>query len=602
MKPGLVELLELYEYKVDDLSAGIEPKGGMMGLTRLRQMLLQSNLSGPLSKRFRQIDARFKSHRPGYQTTVEESDPTLPDIGTIFIEDDIPEPLSPEREALEKLTEAWYWYRLERELGRVVKQFNHGKRDELRMVYTILQNLETYSSTPQFAQDYNLSRFSLSQAIPSVSDPRVHLEDPEIGKRLIIELIREAFGLAGKIQLPPEETVPYLRRFARRVLDSEGALKTSVKGPTVETLRRALEEAHRQNLSVAEIRGLEERLQATASEERRLALVMDEDRGRFSAAIERISTLLSRYLPAPKGEAQWPQLPGKILGSSSEYLQSEVPTDSKTLNMRLMPTRLRFWNQDIGISQTGKIFGISVAGLEFALEENQNLTIPVPGAELLVLRYKDYLHLRIEPREAASLSSLLAEGRVTAFLMWPAQDYAYLRILRAFSSRFKGEVNYSTFSPESAARYSEAPIDNLQDFARKGLEVVKNRIEKYPGWVEVLGEAAKALDLEAYGQDLHREVNEWLGFNPPSKDTLGGDVGSTTVGDSPSSVKEGSTVLSLRYQDDTVFVSSTGLVPRKLGDLLIWMVPEGALVLAREGLRVAHTLVSIQPRLQKSSD
>lgn len=596
MKAGLVELLELYEYKVDDLAAGIEPKGGTVGLTRLRQMLLQSDLSGPLGKRFRQIDARFKSHRPGYQTTVEETDPTLPDIGTIFIEDEGPEQPSPEREAIDKLTEAFYWYRLERDLGRVIKQFNHGKRDELRMVYAILQNLEAYSATPQFAQDYNLSRFALAQAIPSVSDPRVHLEDAEIGKRLLIELIREAFGLAAKIQLPPEETVPYLRRFARRVLDSEGALKTSVKGPTVETLRRALEEAHRQNLSVAEIRSLEERLQATASEERRMALVMEEDRGRFSAAIERITTLLSRYLPSPKGEAPWPQLPGKILGiSSGEFAQSEIPPDAKSLNLRLMPQRLRFWNQEVGISQTGKIFGISVAGQEFALEENQNLSIPIPGAELLVLRYKDYLHLRIEPREAASLSSLLAEGRVTSFLMWPAQDFVYLRILRAFSGRFKGEVNYSAFGPESAARYGEAPIDNLQDFARKGLEVVKNRIEKYPGWASVLGEAARALEAEAYGQDLYREISEWLGFSPPSRDTLGGDVGSTTVGDSPSSIKEGSTVLSLRYQDDTVYVSSTGLVPRKLNDLLIWMVPEGALVLAREGMRVAHTLVTIQP-------
>jgi hypothetical protein len=213
---------------------------------------------------------------------------------------------------------------------------------------------------------------------------------------------------------------------------------------------------------------------------------------------------------------------------------------------------------------------------------------------LLVLRYKDYLHLRIEPREAASLSSLLAEGRVMAFLMWPEQSYAYLRILRAFSSRFKGEVNYATFGAESAARYNEAPVDNLQDFARKGLEVVRGRIEKTPNWAQLLAETSQALKLEALGQNLYREISEWLGFNPPSKDTLGGNIGSTTVGDSPSSVKAGSTILSLRYQDDTVFVSSTGLVPRKLTDLMVWIIPEGALVLAREGMRVAHTLVNIQ--------
>lgn len=93
---------------------------------------------------------------------------------------------------------------------------------------------------------------------------------------------------------------------------------------------------------------------------------------------------------------------------------------------------------------------------------------------------------------------------------------------------------------------------------------------------------------------IHRELNEWLGYSPPSRDTLG-DLSSTTVGDSPSTIKAGNTVLSLRYQDGQVYVSSTGLIPRKLQDLLVWMVPEGGLVLAREGARVAYELVSIHP-------
>ncbi len=594
MKVGLVELLELYEYKVDDLAAGVEPKGGMVSLARLRQTLIQANLPGPLAKKFREVDARFKAHRPGYKTTVEEA-PT-PDLGAILLEEEGPA-TNPEQEVLEKLAEAVYWSRLERELQRTAKAFSQGKRDELRMAYAILQNLEAYSKTPQFTQDYNLSRFTLAHPIPGVADPRVQFEDLAIAKSLLMELFREAFALAPRLRLPPEETVPYLRRFARRILESEGSLRTGIRGPSLEALRRALEEAHRQNLSPGEIRALEERIQQVAAEERRLALVMEEDRARFSVAIERLASLLTRYLPSPRGEASWPQMPAKILGSQSpEYALPSVPSDAKALSLRLMPLRFHFYHQEVAISQAGQVFGLGVGGQERILEENTAFSLPLPDAELHVVRYKDYLHLWIEPRETATLASLLAEGRILSFLMWPENHFAYLRLLRAFSARFKGEVNYALFEAESAGKYAEAPIDNLQDFARKGLEVVRGRIEKTPNWTAYLAEVARGLGLEAYAQVLRLELSEWLGFSPPSRDTLGEGVASITVGEAPSTIKAGSTILSLRYQNNAVYVSSTGLIPRKLIDLMVWRIPEGGLVLAREGVRVAHSLVAIPPQ------
>jgi len=593
MEADLVELLELYEYKVDDLVAGTEPKGGMSGLTRLRQILIQSNLPGPLVKKFREIDGRFKAHRPGYKTIPEKG--VTPDLGMIAIEEEGSD-TSPEREALENLAGAVYWSRLQQELLRTAKPFDQNKRDELRMTYAILQNLEAYSKSPHFSQDYNLSRFSLVHPIPAVSDPRMHLENPYIAKNLLLQLFREAYSLSIRLKLPPEETVPYLRRFARRILESEGSLKTSIRGPDLETLRRALEEAHRQNLSVTEVRTLEERIQNTAAEERRMSLVMEEDRGRFLAAIERLAILLTRYLPSPRGEASWPQIPQTILGcQGADYGLQTVPLDARALNVRLIPQRFSFWGQEIGVSQVGRMFGLRVGGQERMIEDDAAFTLTLPDVELHVIRYQDYLHLRIEPREAATLSNLLSEGRILVFLMWPEQQFAYLRLLRALSARFKGEVNYEMFTPQSASKYSEAPIDNLQDFARKGLEVVRGRIVKNPVWTGYLAEVARVLELEGYAQILRLELSEWLGFSPPSRDTLGQDVGSTTVGDSPSTVKSGSVVLSLRYQEDTVYVSSTGLIPRKLQDLVIWTMPEGGLVLAREGVRVAHTLVNIQP-------
>lgn len=593
MKTGLVELLELYEYKVDDLISGVEPKGGMVSLTRLRQMLIQANLSGPLVKKFREIDARFKSNRPGYKTVIDENFPAPPGLETIVVEEETGGS-DPEREVLIKFAEMVYWSRLERDLNRSSKTLNQGKRDELRMVFALLQNLETYSKNPQFTQDYNLSRFVLTHAIPSASDPRAKIEDGFIGTQLFLDLFRQAFTLNSKLTLPPEETVPYFKRFARRILESEGAMKTNLKGPSSEALRRAVEEAYRQKLSAPEIRSLEERMAATAAEERRMALVASEDRARFNVAIERIMATLTRYLPTPKGEAQWPQVPHKIWGAQSpEFRLEELPSNAKALTVRLRPQRFNFAGHEVGVSQAGDLYGLSIAGQERTVEDQQSFHLTLPNAELYVHRLNDYIHLHIETREAATLSNLLAEGRLLAYLMWPGQSYGYLRLVRALSSRLKGDMGYSAFQAESASRYGEAPLDSLQDFARKGVEIIRNRIERNTQWEGLLEEAGRALGLEAYVPALKREIIIWLGFQVGTHDTLGANVGSTTVGDRPSSVRAGNTVLSLRYQEDTIYVSNSGSIPRKLQDVLVWIIAEGGVVLAREGVRVAHHLVNI---------
>ncbi|MDX2006319.1 MAG: hypothetical protein SFU83_13655 [Meiothermus sp.] len=598
MIAGMVELLELYEYKVADLSNGVEPKGGHASITRLRQTLMQSNLPGPLAKKFREIDARFKAQRPGQKTTSEEA-PL--EFEAIFLDEDSADS-SPERLALDKLTEMVYWAHLERDLSRSSKQFSQGKRDEMRLIYAVLQNLESYSATPQFAQDFNLSKFSLSHAIPALTDPRMQLDDGQVGTTLLLEFFRQAEALSAKLRLPPEETVPYLKRFARRVLDSEGALKTSSKGPSVDMLRRAVDEAKRQRLAPTEIKQLEDRLSATAAEDRRMALVLEDDRNRFGGAIERVADLLSKHLPAPKGQAQWPQIQPKILGGlSPKYAVTQVPDGQKGLTLRLRPQRFRFYGQEIGISQTGQVYGLSVAEQERTLEDGSPFFLLLPDAELWVFRYGEYIHLRVEPREAATLSNLQAEGRALAHLLWPEQDFAYLRLMRALSARFKGEVAYNLYSPDSAAKYAEAPIDSLQDFARKGLEVVKGRIQRAPQWVQYLHEVAKVMGLEDYAPALQRELSEWLGFHPPSRDTLAGDIGSTTVGDQPASIRAGNLILTLRYSDDSIYVSNTGSVPRRLQDLMVWNLPDGALVLAREGARVAHATVYIQSKARAGS-
>jgi hypothetical protein len=53
----------------------------------------------------------------------------------------------------------------------------------------------------------------------------------------------------------------------------------------------------------------------------------------------------------------------------------------------------------------------------------------------------------------------------------------------------------------------------------------------------------------------------------------------------------GSAVLSLRLKEDGVYVGQAGEVPRRLKDLLVYRLAEGALILAREGRRLAYLVV-----------
>lgn len=597
MSAGLAELVELYEYKVDDLTAGREPKGGRASVVRLRQLLIKLAHQGPHAKRFRQADARFRSLNQIQRNLSEVfAEPPPTELSSVFVEEEpqvVPDGPSPERQALEALTQSVYWLRLEHDLERQVKPLLSGKREELRLIYALLQNLEAYSKTPQFAQDYNLSRFTLSQAIPAISDPLVSLEDPEVAKALLLELFKEAYRLPERLRLPPEETVAYLRRFMRRVIESEGALRPQGTGrrTSVESLRRALEEAQRMQLPISEIRALEERLQAVAAEERRMLLILEEDRQRFHQASERLAALLYRHLPTPRGEAPLPQIPAKILwGQDPDLRQEAISPEDAVVTLRLLPARLSLGGLEILLSETAGEFMLSLEGTDYPLDAAKPLTIRAGSLELWAIRYTTYLHLRLEPREGAHISILLAEGRVLAHLLRPTEHFAYLRLLRAFSARLKGPIDPLNFGPESAQRYGEATPEALQDFARKGLEVVRGRISSGSNWQLLMEEVASQLGLEREGRALAQALSDWTGHRPPTRDSLGG-VGAATLSEAPASVRLGSVVLSLRYQEDTVYVATAAQVPRRLDDLLVWSVPEGMGVLAREGLRVAYQLL-----------
>ncbi|WP_457637529.1 hypothetical protein [Oceanithermus sp.] len=607
----LSSLIELYAYKVEDLEKGREPRGGRASLLQLRKYLLEASLPGPLAKRFREIDRRYRES----PTTVSEEGrlpaaaqiPDLDiDLGIVELpleEEQLHEPDEPQK-IQQFFAEQVYWTRLKRELGRVARSYLGGRRYELRLVYTFLQNFETYSQTPTFASDFNLSRFKLIAPIPSLSDPLVSLEDEDVALALLLELFHIAMDLGDlnkyPLSLPPEGVVPYLRRFLRHIVETPEALPVTIPGggPSTEELRAALDEARRSALTAHErealVRDLEEKLRKAAAEERRMQLVIEEDRSRLLVAAARLSALLQRYLPAPRGEAAFPRVPEPLAGSGEPGSKmGEIPKGTTMVTLQRVPMRFQLGGIPMTLSVAGDNIQLTIAGTEHQLKEDEPLIAPYDNWEVWAFRYGDYVHIRLEVREGAQLSQLLVEGGVLAHLVHPYKDYAYLRLMRAFSARLKGPINYEEYAPESARRFAEASLDTLEAFARKGMGVVKSRLQRTPGGLKLLREVAEDLGLKAEGQKLFRLLSDWLNYRPPTRETLGGELGVATIASEPVNIQAGNLVLSVRQADGVVYVGSAGSVPRKLDDLMIWPLEEEAVVIAREGNRVAHTTVKV---------
>ncbi|WP_298630041.1 hypothetical protein [uncultured Thermus sp.] len=575
----LADLVDLYEYRVEDLVAGRTPKGGKKALLALRAFLIQSRLPGALAKRFRQADARFRALRPS-QSPPQPGE-TLPLDLPIAIPE-TPEEPSQDTSPLRAMALKVWRLLTAREVRARAKEFLTGRREELRLIHAFLQNYLDYREKETFKRDFNLSRFHPTHPIPSLSDSLMDLEDPKVAEALVLEFLETALRLPQDLPLPPEETRTYIRRFLNRILEWEDAYGLPPRRDLL-PLKKALEEAKRIGASTQEIARLEERLRREAQEERRRELLLEDERRRFHVAMEKVLSLL-QLLPAPQGETPWPKVPEPGQGEES------------LLTLPLKPGRITLGPLTLTLSQVEGSWHLGMAGEDHILEDT--LVIPWEDLEVLAVREGNLLHLRLEARSGLRLYELLSEGRVLALLLDPTQDYAYLRLLRALSARLKGEFSPQAFGPELAEKYRQAPPEALQDFARKVLELASKRLGTTDP-LPLLKEVGQALGQERAALALAHALKEYLGRRPPTRETLGGEVHLLSIGAEPLALKVGQTVLSVRPrnassenpQEDALYVGQAGEVPRRLKDLLVYRLAEGTVVLAREGRRLAYLVM-----------
>ncbi|TBH17623.1 hypothetical protein [Thermus thermamylovorans] len=563
----LADLVDLYEYRVEDLLAGRSPKGGKKALLRLRAQLAEARLPGPLAKRFRQADARFRALR------AKPAEPPL-DLTSLMPEDLSPPPQREAQPALQTMALKVWRLLTEREVRVKAKELLLGRREELRLIHAFLQNYLDYREKEGFRRDFNLSRFSPTHAIPSLSESLLDLEDPKVAEALVADFLETILNLPRDLPLPPEETRTYVRRFLNRLLDWEGAYGLPPRRDLL-ALRRALEEARRLGAGTPEVARLEERLRREAQEERRRELLLEEERGRFRVALEKVLALLS-LLPSPQGETPWPRVP------EPGRLEENLAT------LPLAPGRIPLGPLTLTLSQVEGTWHLGLGGEDYPLGvDSDTLVIPWEDLEVLAVREGGLLHLRLEARSGLRLYELLAEGRILALLLRPEGDYAHLRLLRALSARLKGEFSPQAFGPDLAEKYRQAPEETLQDFARKVLELALKRLGPLdPG--PPLSEVGQALGLGKEAEALAEALKAYLGRRPPTRETLGGEVHLLSLSPEPASLRVGQSVLFLRLREDAAYIGQAGEVPRRLKDLLVYRLAEGSLILVREGSRVAY--------------
>ncbi|WP_243093721.1 hypothetical protein [Thermus thalpophilus] len=565
----LADLVDLYEYRVEDLVAGRTPKGGKKALLQLRALLAQARLPAPLAKRFRQADARFRALRGSL-----EPPPHPPELPALVPEEPETPAMPDAAPVLKALAEKVWRLWVEREVKARAKDFLTGRREELRLIHAFLQNYLDYREKEGFKRDFNLSRFAPTHPIPSLSESLLDLEDPKVAEGLLLEFLETALHIPQDLPLPPEETRAYLRRFLNRLLEWEEAYGLPPKRDLL-ALRRALEEARRLGASAQEIARLEERLKKEALEERRRELLLEEEKRRFQVASEKVLALLN-LLPTPQGETPWPWVPEPGHGEES------------LLTLPLAPGRIPLGPLVLTLSQVEGVWHLGLGGEDHVLEEA--LVVPWEDLEVWAVREGELLHLRLEARSGLRLYELLAEGRLLARLLSPEGDYAHLRLLRALSAKLKGEFQPQGFGKELAEKYRQAPEEALQDFARKLLELTLRRLGPADPTPPLL-QVGQALGLETEAQTLAEALREYLGRRPPTRETLGGEVHLLSLTPEPLGLKVGQSVLSLRLREDALYVGQAGEVPRRLKDLLVYRLPEGAVVLAREGRRLAYLVM-----------
>ncbi len=560
-KPGYTEvvepwaeLLELYEYKVADVLAGREPRGGRRSLVALRDTLLFGSLDSALMRRFRQSDRQWREY--AVTVTVPVPAPAQPGHGRAALEDwSALRALQPdaESEALAQLGAQLWRLRLDDALSKLAARWRRESGlITLRVLYALSLNLEAGK---------------LQHDVPDEHDPLVSLDHPPVALGVLGALVDQLLGRRSDTSTPVE--------WAR------STLLELTDNPFPARRRSSNEVGHTVGGDTAGGR--------------------NSERTQIREALARGFEAVAGLLPPSLGGSgqELPALEGALFAHDPGRRLTEPDQASSTLALRLAGAGEVCWQgQVIAWQPAGNGWQLLAGGASYPLAREERgvsvARVPFEHVELRALLWGDYLLLDLEQGERASLPALLGLGRVVALLLDGADGYLNLRLTRGAAQYLRdGRFEAAGLGPDSAAKYAAADHASLLSFARKGAEnlLAWRRRRPEADFTRALREVGRALGCSetrtARFLDALRVAAE---ARPPHEahEVTGEDEAvSVAYQGEPVTVTIAGRALTLRadYRGEVTAVLP-GAPALPVGELQVFALPIGGVIVARQGLRL----------------
>ena len=463
--------LELFEYKVEEVRARRNVRGGLSSVWELYHHLQRHlglldpderrrlELAERALRRVSETGKRAKAEVADFSELTlgasEESEEALdPEVITTSAAAAPGSVEAAEQAALQRLAaKVWRF-----DLNRFVRRLASGLRAErdrntARLLYAAHRNLHAYVTTEASRGDAQLQRFEVSEPIPNHDDPFFSSTDVDSLGELVRETIDCVLRLADPqgpfrhLGVREGDELETLHTLVTKVATDPYAGRTGLleqKGPTAQQLRVAIQELGKEQMRdeerLVQRRQLEERLQRVLAYERHQRQVFHQDVDRFTALTDAFFERLGKYLPrSVGGQAGTPRLPGGVLFAVNPALSVDhVEPHVSAATIRLKgPTRLRVGGLEVSISGNGSGQKLFLRGEEHPLADE--LAIACDRKWLHAFREGDYLHLKIED-EGRSVAVRVAEAAVVLQVLSSPQPDDLLAVMRTLANRSVGET------------------------------------------------------------------------------------------------------------------------------------------------------------------
>lgn len=461
-------VLELLEYKIEDVKASRPVKGGLASTWDLynhlfKEMAVLSDFersrvdaAGKILRRFGETSKTPRNMTQTLETLVLEDAALLTSPSVRFasrfdapiLEMD-PE-VSEEQAVLQRLAKRVWWSDLEGIVYDLAVQCRAEKdRVTARLLHALSRNLNRYLSGAQ--GDLDLSQFKVEDAVPERGDPLVSLSDLDVLSDMVRDLVETIMGLsdgAGRyasLNMPRGQALGFVKRLALAVTrDPYGGAPSPVaqRKPSSDQLRLALGELAKEPLREEQMKvqraTLTERLRITTAFEKQQRTAFQQDVQNFSSAVHSLFNRLERHLPGRAGgEAGEPQLSGGVLFAVNPALRvANVATGATAVTVHLKgPTRFLLGGLEIAVTG-GRAPLLYVGGRDYLLQPRLRLSLE--GKIVVAIHEGNYLHLSVRDEER-SLAAVTAEALAVYFVLSSPHKADLLRVLRTAANVATGE-------------------------------------------------------------------------------------------------------------------------------------------------------------------